>query len=284
MEPLLPFAQLDFPGAPSLAEGRYLSRPAGDPEGNADVLVVRKLGAARAGKRLRKGRPVPLETEPAPEPLPLTRLTLVKALPFDDEPAAADWLAQVLSDDEIASGLLREVSTTLNRAILAYRVSAPDAYAPDLSPGDALTVRFGYGTGQEVAEGRWTAASELPDGRRRSLRAEVIDGVGAQERIAAVLGGRDEIAPAESLLVDAERAATESRLALAALTLGLAVEALERSGVTPEGDVSTVAMRLRERALAGGEIKVDELKTALRSARRAIRAGVRRERGGSGEQ
>lgn len=275
MEPLLPFAQLDFAGPPSLTEGRYLARPAGEPEASPDVLVVRRLGAVRAGKRLRKGKPVPLEAETAPEPLPLARLTLIKALPFEGEEAATDWLGRVLDDPEIATALLREVTTTLNRAIGAYRVSAPDAYAPDLRVGDALAVRFGYGTGQEVADGRWTAAAELPEGRRRSLRAEVIDGVGAQERVAAVLGGRDEVAPQESLLVDAERAAAESRPRLAAMTLGLAVEALERSGVEPEGEVSAVAMRLRERALAGREISGEELASALRSARRAIRAGLR---------
>jgi hypothetical protein len=276
VEPLLPFAQLDFAGSPSLTEGRYLARPEGDPGASPDVLVVRRLGAIRAGKRLRKGKPVPLETEPQPEPLPLARLTLIKALPFETEEAAADWLGQVLDDEDIATALLREVTTTLNRAILAYRVSAPDAYAPDLSAGDALAVRFGYGTGQEVAEGRWTAASELPEGRRRSLRAEVIDGVGAQERIAAVLGGRDDIAPQESLLVDAERAAAEGRRALAALTLGAAVDALERYGAAPEDDTSVVVARLRERALGGGEIDGKELERALRQARRAVRAGIRR--------
>jgi hypothetical protein len=276
LEPLLPFAQLDFAGAPSLAEGRYLARPVGDTEAKPDVMVVRQLGAARAGKRLRKGKPVPLESEPGAEPLPLSRLTLIKARPFESEASAADWLDQVLESEAIATALIREVSTALNRAILAYRVSAPDAYASDLNPADAQAVRFGYGTGQEVAEGRWTAASELPEGRRRSLRAEVIDGVGAQERIAAVLGGRDEIGPAESLLVDAERATAEGRLALAAITLGAAVEALERTGVTPEGDISAIVMRLRERALAGGEVDPDTLKNALRPARRAIRASLRR--------
>lgn len=275
MEPLLPFAQLDFAGAPSLAEGRYLARPAGEPETDPDVLVVRQLGAVRAGKRLRKGKPVPLDGEPAPEPLAISRLTLIKALPFEGEPAAADWLEQVLADEGVATGLIREVAATLNRAILAYRVSAPDPYAGDLNPGDALAVRFGYGSGQEVADGRWTAAAELPEGRRRSLRAEVIDGVGAQERVAAVLGGRAGVAPQESLLVDAERAAAEGRTQIAALTLGLAVEALERAGEVPEGDISAAAMRLRERALAGGEIDANELQAALRAGRRAIRAALR---------
>lgn len=236
------------------------------------MLVTRRLGAVRAGGRLRKGKPVPLRAEPAPEPVPITRLTLIKALPFAGEQPAREWLETVLADNEVAAGLLSEVAATVNRALLSYRVAAPDAYAADLNPANALAVRFGFGTGQEVSDGKWTEAAELAEGRRRSLRAEVIDGVGAQERIAAVLGGRDEVRPDESLLVDAERAAAQGRRRLAALTLGLAVETLERGGFTPEGDVSVVASRLRERALAGGEIDRDELDKALRAGRRAIRA------------
>lgn len=274
MPPLLPFAQLDLAGALALGDGRWLIRPPGDPQADPDVLVIRRLGAVRAGSRLRKGKPVPLEAEPAPDPVPITRLTLIKALPFSDEAGAREWLDTVLADDEVAGGLLGEVAATVNRALLAYRVAAPDAYAADLSPSTALAVRFGYGTGQEVSDGKWSAASELAEGRRRSIRAEVIDGVGAQERIAAVLGGRDEIRPEESLLVDAEREAAQGRRPLAALNLGLAIEALERGGVTPEGDISVVAARLRERALAGGEIASDELTKALRAGRRAIRAAL----------
>ena len=272
MPPLLPFAQLDFAGAPAIGAGRYLARPPGEPDADPDVLVVRSLGTVRAGRRLRKGKPVPLESEPAPDALALSRYTLTKALPFADEGAARDWLAQVVADDEVTTGLLEEVVRTVNRALYAYRVSAPDGYAGDLSPGEAIAVRFGFGTGQELADGGWTEATELAEGRRRSLRAEMIDGVGAQERIAGVLGGRDQVRPEESLLLDAERAAAQGRLRLAAMTLGLAVEALTRAGNTPEGDIEAVAFRLRDRALSGGEIDAEALQKALRLGRRAIRA------------
>jgi hypothetical protein len=236
------------------------------------VLVVRSLGAVRAGRRLRKGRPLPLEAEPPPDALALSRYTLTKALPFADEERADDWLRQVLGDDDVATGLLEEVVRTVNRALLAYRVSAPDAYAGDLSPGDAIAVRFGYGSGQEIADGKWTEAAELAEGRRRSMRAEMIDGVGAQERIASVLGGRDEVRPEESLLLDAERAAAQGRLRLAAMTLALAVEALTRAGGAADEETGVAASRLRDRSLAGGEIDPEALQRALRLGRRAIRA------------
>jgi hypothetical protein len=270
--PLLPFAQLDYAGPPEIGAGRYLVRPQGEPEADPDVLVIRSLGAVRAGARLRKGKPVPLEAEPPADALALSRYTLTKALPFADSDQAADWLEQVVSDDEVTTALLEEVVSTVNRALHAYRVSAPDHYAGDLSPSAAIAVRFGYGTGQELADGRWSAATELAEGRRRSMRTEMVDGVGAQERIAGVLGGRDEVRPEETLLLDAERAAAQSRPRLAAMTLGLAIEALVRTGGAPEDDIVLVASRLRERALAGGEIDGAELQKALRSGRRAIRA------------
>lgn len=268
---LLPFAQLDFAGSLELADGRYLVRPDGEPDADPDVLTLRTLGAERARSRLRRGKPVALEQEPGATPLPLSRLSLVKALPFADEPAAADWLRKVGDDDELAAALAAETAQTANRALLAYRVAAPDAYAADLHPQAAIAVRFGYGSGQEVAEGRWSEAIELSEGRRRSLRAQVMDGVGAQERIAAVLGGRDRIRPDESLLVDAERAAREGRPALAVLSLGAALEALAGGGGDP-GEARAAAAELRGAAVSGGEIDAEALRRALRAARRAIRA------------
>jgi hypothetical protein len=269
---LLPFAQLDLPGALALDDGRYLVRPPGEPEAPADVLAVRTLGAARARGRLRRGRPVAIESEPGAEPLRLARLTLIKALPFDDEAAAERWLAEVSSDEGLAGGLVTEVVRTVNRALLAHRVAAPDPYVADIEASDATVVRFGYGSGEQVASGRWNAAFELPEARRRSLRAETIDGVGAQQRIAAVLGGRDEVAPHEALLIDAERAAEEGRGATAALILATALDSLRRSAADGrEAEAAAGVAELRERALAGRPIDEQALSEALRLTRLAIR-------------
>lgn len=271
---LLPFAQLDFPGAIPIGEGRYVVRAeAGD---QPDVLALRILGAPRAASRLRRGRPVALESEPDATPLPLSRVTLVKATAFDDESAAADWLERVSGDDELTSGLTAETCRTLNRAIHAHRVSAPDAYAADVHASAAVAVRFGYGTGDEVAEGRWSAAFELPEAKRRGLRSALIDGAGAQQRIAAVLGGRDAVGPAEALLLGAELAASETRRAEAAITAAAAAQALAASpGASGEaaGSVATTSA-LRKAALSGAEIPDQELRDALRALRRAVRASL----------
>lgn len=268
---LLPFAQLDFAGAAALGDGRFLVRPPSQADSDPDVLAVRTLGASRARARLRRGRPVALESEPDATPLPLARMTLIKAIRFESPEAASKWLEEVSDDDDLAAGLASEVSRTANRALAAHRVSAPDLYAADLHAGDAIAIRFGYGTGQEVSEGRWQAALELHERRRRSIRAELIDGVGSQERIAAVLGGRDSVRPEESLLIDAERAAEQGREELAALTLSAALGALAGAGGDP-GEAAEPAEALRRLALSGGGVDTRTLKQTLRSARRAIRA------------
>jgi hypothetical protein len=272
--PLLPFAQIDLAGTLPLPDGRYVTRPEGEPDAAPDVLAVRTLGAARARSRRRRGRPVPLEREPGAAPLQLTRVTLVKARPLEREDEAADWLSRVSSEERLAEQLLAETTRTVNRALLAHRVAAPDPYATDIHPARSVAVRFGYGTGEDVADGRWRAAVELPETQRRGLRSELIDSVGAQERVAAVLGGRDSVAPYEVLLVEAELAARERRRDLAALTLAAALESLARAG----GDVGAAAgaaRELQDRALGGREIDEQALSEALRAARRAVRSGPR---------
>ncbi len=271
MPPLLPFAQLDFAGTIALGAGRYLVRPPGEADADPDVLVIRTLGAVRAGSRLRRGKPVPLETEPPPDPLTLSRLTLAKAIPFTGGDEARAWLDAVLGDEEITQALLDEVIRTTNRALHAYRVAAPDPYAGDLDIETAIAIRFGYGSGQQVAEGRWDAAAELPERRRRSVRAETIDSVGAQERVAAVLGGRQEIAHEDALLADAERHAGQGRTALAALGLALTIEARARSGGEVDTQLAKDVAGMRERALTGAEIDPEQLGRALKGTRRAIR-------------
>ena len=271
---LLPFAQLDLAGELAPADGRYVVRPPAEPDAEPDVLVLRTLGAARARTRLRRGRPVPLPSEPDPAPLRVSRVTLVKAIQFDDSAEAGRWLDRVCADRELAKGLTAELVQTLNRALSAHRVAAPNRYVADLHPSAALAVRFGFGTGEQLADGRWSAASELSERARRGLRTEIIDGVGAQERIAAVLGGRDEIAPHEELLVGAERAADQGRPALAALTLATALESLTRAG-GDAGEAQAAAGALRERALSGAEIDPIALREALRAGRRAIRGRSR---------
>lgn len=268
---LLPFAQLDLPGEVPIGAGRYLVRPLDEPDADPDVLAVNTLGAPRARSRLRRGRPVPVESEPDATPVPLSRVALIKSIPFESAEAGGRWLERVRGDDELSRNLATEVAIALNRAIEAHRVAAPEIYALPIHAGRAAAVRIGYGNGDELADGRWTEAIELAEKGRKSLRAELVDGVGAQERIAAVLGGRDSVAPAESLLVDAELAHAEGRYPLAAITLDAALGAAARAGADTE-EAARALLPLAEAAHGHRQIAADELRKALRKARRAIRA------------
>jgi hypothetical protein len=69
-----------------------------------------------------------------------------------------------------------------------------------------MSIRLGHGSGDELAEGRWTEAKEIPRPRRGRL-----DDVEPQSRVAAVLAGRDEVHPAETLMLRARLDAQQER-------------------------------------------------------------------------
>ena len=50
----------------------------------------------------------------------------------------------------------------MNRALSALRAGAGDPLVREIGASRALAIRIGHGTGDELAEGRWTAARELP--------------------------------------------------------------------------------------------------------------------------
>jgi hypothetical protein len=177
------------------------------------VLVLSTLGAPQRA-RLRGSRARPT-TEAEPEPVPTSRATIISATSLA---SPASWLAELDRDAEVASAL-----SVLNRALRAHRVAAADPYVPEVSRDRALVVRIGYGSGEEVADGRYGEAMELPRfaGRRvkRSMEAP-------EERFAALLGGREEVHPAEELVLRARADLNAGRPAEAALQCRVAIEAL----------------------------------------------------------
>jgi hypothetical protein len=80
----------------------------------------------------------------------------------------------------------------------------------------------GYGLGEQVAEGRWTEAVEPPVERGRVKREAVLR---PQERLAALLGGRDAALACEELTVRARADLDGGRPREAALQLRAALDA-----------------------------------------------------------
>ena len=213
---LFRFVQLEVPWRLGPDDGRYVvRRHAGEmPE---HVLVIATLGAAQrrliGGKRAKSADP-----EPGPEPVPTGRATIIPSTPLDDEDAAERWLKGADPEAEVAAALV-----VLNRALYAQQISVADPQVREVAREDALVVRIGFGGGEQVAEGRWTEAQELPlpkAGRQRRSAA-----LRPQERLAALLGGRDVALACELLVLRARADLVAGRQREAALQLRAGLEA-----------------------------------------------------------
>jgi hypothetical protein len=110
----------------------------------------------------------------------------------------------------------------LNHALHAFRVATADPYVQPVGRGQAIAARVGFGAGEEVADGLWSAAKELaaPEGRRRRVR-----GLAPQARLAAVLGSRQPALACEELALRARLDLDHARPREAALQLLVALDA-----------------------------------------------------------
>jgi hypothetical protein len=219
------------------ADGRYVTRPAKGAEPSL-VVVLATLGAPQ--RRLLRGRrPAAIDSAEQPSPVPTARATLVAPEPFESAAAAAAWLERVRGDEEALRADLDGAVRSLNEVLRAHRAAALDPYARDVSAAGALVARVGYGAGDQVADGRFAAAVEVPagaaaggagQGRRSERRREALM---PQERLAAILGGRDRVLAGEELVLRARadldaghprEAALQARVALEALIAELGAE------------------------------------------------------------
>jgi hypothetical protein len=242
------FVQLEFPWALGPADGRYVARAPGA-EDAEHVLVLRTLGAPQR-RLLRRRRPREAAPGADPAPVATARATVIDAAPVASADAARDWLVGARGGEE-AEARVAEAVVVLNRALAAHRVAAADPNLREVSREQALVARLGYGRGEEVADGHWTEALELaPAGGRRGRRAAVLR---PQERLASLLGGRDEPLVCEDLVlrarVDLDRGATRA----AALQLRVALEAA-LAELEAHRDVADLTARIDELRTARTEV------------------------------
>ncbi len=215
------FVQFEFPWALGPAPGRYAIRErTGEEPGH--VLVLRALGAperrslrARGRRRTREAPP-----EPPPEPVETARATLVDTAPLAGLEAAERWLR-----DADAEALAEDAAARLNRVLHAHRAASADPFVREVARSQAIVVRIGFGGGEQVSEGRWDRARELdrPESGARLRPASAA--LRPQERLAAVLGGRDAVLACEELALRARSDIDAGRLREAALQLRVAFEA-----------------------------------------------------------
>jgi hypothetical protein len=203
------------------------------------VLAVRGAPRAAAGRRRRRRRSRPAAPQPPPALVPTTRVTLIAARPFDDESDAGRWLDRVDREDEVAAAL-----TALNGLLHLHRTATADATVRPVARGQALVARVGVGAGEDVAEGRWARALELPASAAADRRGAAMR---PDERLAALLSGRDAALACEELALRARSDVAAGRHREAALQLRVALAAAlgELLPWAPRGDIEKRLAELR---------------------------------------
>jgi hypothetical protein len=227
---LFVFMQMEFPWVLGPSDGRYLLRAERDGEPERVVVIdtlvaARDRKAARGGSILRRASPNEAPPEPEPESVSTTRVTVIDPISLSAENQARAWLDDQDSD--------REVLTTvavINRVLYSHRIASADPHVHEVSPAQALTIRAGWGEGDQVADGRWLHARVLPSrhpgrssggalrgGRARSLALR------PQERLAELLGARSRALVCEELALRARLDLDQGRRRHAALELDQAL-------------------------------------------------------------
>lgn len=191
------------------------------------MLVVQTLAAPpRPARRRRKPRDA--EAAPAPPSVPVARATAIRAFePFEGPEEAAAWLAEATSAEESIDAVVATGIALVNDALHAQAVAVADPFPAALAPERAIAVRVGYGSGEQTAESTYSEAREVdvsaPGGSPRRRRQEEVR---PQERVAALLRGRERADACETLLLRARADLDAGRRREAALQLRVGVEAL----------------------------------------------------------
>jgi hypothetical protein len=247
-ERLFLFLQLEFPWDLGPPDGRYLLRSreaagppppgraggeteAGGAGGPEYVVVLTTLGArSRADVNAARGvlaLPVlsarrarrPRETTPEPAPVPSTRATIIDPVSVSAERQAQAWLKGLDAERET-----RAATAVLNRVLYAHRIATADPHTHEVAPAQALVIRAGWGEGEQLADGRWGHALELPwaPTKRAQRRAAALR---PQERLAELLGARTRELLCEELALRARLDLDQGRLTHAAVELDAALAA-----------------------------------------------------------
>ena len=231
-------------------------------------------------RRLRRAKPKDAEPLGEPPTVPLTTLTAIHPEPLGELEAANRWLSELRGDEEATEELVEEALRLINRAVHAHRTAALDPHVPDISAPHALAVRIGFGDGEGLADGRWEEAIELPGAGRRGR----LEALAPQERVAAILSGRESVDAATTALLRARVDLDGERDRDAALQLRVGLEALlaDRANFASSGQAEDLASLGERRKITGeganaalsgplSASQVEELETTLKLCERVLR-------------
>lgn len=230
---------------------------------------MRTVGAPPPPSRRRR-RPQRTRSDAQPATLPLSRATAIRAFaPFESEADAERWLDQATEAEDTADVLVGEGIALLNRALHAHAVAGADPHVHELTPERAVAVRIGFGSGEQTASGRFSAAREVDvwaSGASKRRRRQ--EDLRPQERVAAVLGGKERLDACETLLLRARADLDAGREREAALQLRVGLEALLvelHNELSDSGHLEDMAT-LQERKHEVGEAANSALQGDLTSA------------------
>ena len=162
-----------------------------------------------------------------------------------DQSGAEQELEALHGDSAATEEAILEGLQAVNRVVRAHRIASQDPYDHEIGRLTPLAVRVGFGTGTELADGKWTEAFEAASPERRRRRA---DALRPQERLAELLAGRESIDVCETLLLRARADLDQGRPREAALQLRPGLDALlaevpDRAGPGQDEDLA----RLQDR-------------------------------------
>jgi len=281
LSPFFGFAQFDFAGTLPLADGRYLAR---HEDGESDSVLVLQTLAAPPRPSRRRHKPRDAEAAPTPPEVPVARATAIRAFePFDGPEEAAAWLVGATASEQAIDAVVATGIVLLNDALHAQAVAAADPHPATVTPERAVAVRLGYGSGKQTAESTHSEAREVdvraPGGSVRRRRQEDMR---PQERVAALLRGRERADACETLLLRARADLDAGRRREATLQLRVGIEALlaELPEALDDADHTRDIKALAERrpaveAAAEGALKGDLTPEAETSVRETLELAER---------
>lgn len=238
---------------------------------------------ARPPRKRRFGKR-PGQEPPEPE-VGFTRATVALATSPLESAEDIEQFERSLGDESEREELAERALATVNRAIHGAAVARVEPQVTERGRSNALAIRWGHGSGEELAVGNYTLARE-ETAPRRTRRRRADDAVG-QERLAAMLGNHDSPDAAETLILRASLDLAAGRAREAAIMLSAAVQMLSQGPAGRElsrdgeqaGDLAALtalADELQEIATDAlrrhpGQVETERIREACRIAERILR-------------
>ena len=270
------FVQFEFAFPLGPPDGRYLTRA--EPDADPDHILVLHTAGATPRPLLRRRRARPAEPGDEPEPVPVVRATVIRAEPFETDEGAAEWLDRLRRDPDRLRDEAAAAARELNAMLRAHRAATADPSVRDVVPHGATAARVGYGSGDQVAHGHFTEAYDLPPEDPSSKVRRRAESFAPDERLAAILGGREELLACEELVLRARADLDADRPREAALQARVALEALLAEVGGDLTELRDPVGRAANEALTGDP--APDLSQAVATAVERMEAALRRRRAG----